>query len=274
MILLILMLLSSAGFTYLFYSLNQTLYLLPVWIICSILISFIILFFVIYCIFVPIFKRVSPTNAFKHFICRHVMCFLLILTRTSIKVENKEKLVKKTKDPLVIVGNHKSLLDGPWFYKLLNRPASVVAKDTLNKNPFFPPLSKAFNVVCVDRENDRKAAKAIIEGSKLIANGLPIIIYPEGGIKDVTTEQMVVLRPGAYKLATRANAIIQPIAIHNSTKVAKRFPLLSWTKVTLKVLDPIMPEFYKDKNTTELGLEIAAIVNATFDEPQITVEVL
>lgn len=274
MILLLLFLAATAGITYGFYLINDLIYLLPVWILCGLAISAILLLFIVYCIFVPIFKRVSITNRFKHAVVKQILVILCLFARTSYKVENKEKLIKESKDPLVVVSNHKSLLDAPWHYMMLKRPASVVAKSTLNKIPLFPPLVKAFQVIAIDRTNDRAAAKSIIEGAKYVEAGLPLLIYPEGGIKDTTTEQMVTLRAGAYKLATRAKATIQPLATHNNSHCRTRRTLFSWTKVTIKVLDPIPYEEYKDWTTTELGLEIAKRINATFPGEQVNVEVL
>ncbi len=274
MLVLFLFLLSSAGITYSFYMLNDTLYLLPVWILSSVVISALLLLFIVYCILVPIFSKLSITNKFKHFVLRQILQLLAFFTRTSFKVENKEKIINDTNVPLIIVGNHKSLLDPVWTYLAFNRPISAAAKSTLNKIALFRPLGRVFQILSINRESDREAAKAIIQGAKQINEGLAYIIYPEGGIKTREEEQMVCLRPGAYKLATRARATIQVVASHNATKCSTRRTLFSWTTVTIKVLDPIPYEEYKDLTTTELGLEIARRVNATFPGEQVQVEVL
>lgn len=273
MILIFLLLASCVGFTYLLTVITNNTSLIWAWALSSVGITLVLLLFFVYCVFIPIFKKLSPTNKFKHKTARQFMFLIMLFSRTCYKVEGRENLVKKSKEPLIFVGNHKTLLDGPWIYAMLNRPHSVVAKDTLLKNPFFKPIMKAFHVVTIDRNNDRSAAKSIIEGSKLIKQGLPILLFPEGGIKSRETGQMITVRPGAYKLATRANATIQPLVIHNSTGKRKRIPF-SWTKITIKVLEPITSDFYADKNTIELGLEIAKRTNATFNEKQVEVEVL
>lgn len=274
MIILFLFLISSAAMTYSLYLVNSTMYLLPAWIVASLIASTLLLLFIVYCILVPIFNKLSPANKFKHAVLRQILQILCLFSRTSYKVENKERLINDPKVPLVIVGNHKSLLDPVWTHLMYSRSISAAAKSTLNKICLFRPLANAFQVLSINRDSDREAAKAIIQGAKNAQDGLAYIIYPEGGIKTRENEQMVSLRPGAYKLATRAKATIQIVATHNATKCSTRRTLFSWTTVTIKVLEPISYEDYKDMSTTELGLEIAKRVNETFDGPQVTVEVL
>lgn len=274
MFILFLVLLTAASLSYSFYMLNDAMYLLPVFILSSLIISVLLLLFVIYFILTPIFNRMSITNRFKHFVLKQILQMICLFSRTSFKIENKEKLIQDKKVPLVIVGNHKSLLDPVWTCLMYKRSVSAAAKSTLNKIFLYRPLAHAFQVMSINRESDREAAKAIIQGAKNIEAGLSYIIYPEGGIKTRENEQMVSLRPGAYKLATRARATIQILASHNATKCSTRRTFFSWTTVTIKVLDPMTYEEYKDLNTTELGLEIARRVNATFDAPQVEIEVL
>lgn len=274
MILILLLLSSIASITYLLTTFTNNTMLIPVWILSGIIVTFLVLYIMVYLILLPIFTKLAPNNRFKHSVARQFMILISLFTRTSYKVVDKKKLVKRSNEPLVFVANHKCLIDGPWCYALLNRPLTVVAKDTLLKNKLYKPVMKAFHVVTIDRDNDRSAAKSIIAGTKLIKNGLPIMVFPEGGIKSRETCQMVSLRPGAYKLATRANATIQPIAIDGAINISKRKTIFKWTKVKITILDPIKYEEYKDLNTTELGLEIAKRVNATFNDKQVEVEVL
>ena len=60
----------------------------------------------------------------------------------------------------------------------------------------------------INRSSDRDAAKSIVEGIKFMKEGNGIILFPEGGIKTREVEQMVSIKPGAYKLATKSEAII------------------------------------------------------------------
>ncbi len=247
-------------------------YLIPVWILVSILIWALVVVFNLYCIILPISAKLKPTNKLKHFIAFQYMEFGLALMRTTYKVKGKENVFKANGRPLVIVANHKCTLDVLWAYLAMKQPMTAVAKSTLYDNRFYRPIINAYQVVTLNRESERLAAKAILQGIKGVENGLPTLIFPEGGIKTREHEQMVCVRPGAYKLATKPQAFIQPIVIRNSHTMSKR-KWYQWTHVELEVLPVINPEEYKDKNTTELGLDIAKLINSNFEGEQVNVEV-
>lgn len=238
------------------------------------IVSVLVLFFLfVLLILLPIFSKTSPKGKFKHFVFRQVASIIFFIARTPYKVEGLENLIKESDEPLVIVSNHKSNMDGVWLHTILKRPLTAVGKQDLLKNFLYAKIINAYKVVTIDRENNRSAAQSINKAIDLVKGGLPMMIFTEGGIKTRETGQMVSVRPGAYKLAFKSEANIQLMAIHNSNtiKTRKKF---SKTKITVKILPPIMFEEYKDMTTTELGLKVASIVNKTFDEPQVEVEVL
>ncbi len=271
MILFLFIILLSAGVTYgLTFVLSWPLYgLIPFSFIIT-LITF--LLFVMF-ILLPIFSVTSPKGKFKHFIFRQVSQIIFFVTKTPYKVEGLENLAPVSNEPLVIVANHKSNLDGVWLHTILKRPLTAIGKQELKNNFLYNKIIKSYKVVTINRENNREAAKSISEGVKLVANGLPIIVFTEGGIKTRETDQMVCVRPGAYKIAYKAEANIQPMAIHNSNTI-KGKGFFKKNKVTIKILPVIKYEDYKEKNTIELGLEIAEKINNTFVGEKVKVEVL
>lgn len=273
MILLLIIVALITALSYYLHVLVDVTYLIPVWILSSILVVVLLSLLFTAFILIPIFNKLSYTNRFKHAFLKQILILVAFFSRMSYKVEGKENIVKDKSIPLVLVSNHKSLLDPVLHYLMMKRPMSAAAKSTLGKVPFFNKAIEAYQGLLINRSSDREAAKSIIQGAKYVEAGLPLIIYPEGGIRTRDTEQMVELRAGAYKLATRSKATIQIVATHNSTHPSKRRTFFSWTTVTLKVLEPMSYEEYKDLSTIELGLEIAKRVNATFPGEQITVSI-
>ena len=122
----------------------------------------------------------------------------------------------------------------------------------------------AFQIIKINRDNDREAAKSIVEGIKYMKNDNSVIIFPEGGIKTREVEQMVSIKPGAYKLATKSDAVIQPIAIIGNSKICKRKWYQPRVRVIVRFLQPINPEDYKDLNTHEIAYKVVEAVNANF----------
>ncbi len=275
MILLIIYILSSiATALSLTFFVNSNPLFIVLWVIAGFGINMLIFVIWLYGLVLPILSKIKPTNKVKHFIAAQVMTFILTLMRTSYSVKNKENIMKAEGRPLVIVANHKCTLDVIWVYLAMKQPMTGIAKSTLGKNMWYRPIIKAFDVVLLNRESDREAAKSILKGVKLIEEGLPILIFTEGAIRTRETEQMVCFRPGAYKLATKPNASIQPIVVRNSHTMHNRRFLFSWTHVTMEVLPVVTPDDYKDMSTTDLGFDIAKKINSHFDEEQVEVEVM
>ena len=104
------------------------------------------------------------------------------------------------------------------------------------------------------RENDRAAAKTIIEASRLLKSGkVSVGLFPEGYTSK--TCELLPFRNGAFKVAYRAEAPIAVCVINNTRSIPKE---LFWrrTEIKLNVLEVIPYENYKDMHTVELGDKI------------------
>ena len=121
-------------------------------------------------------------------------------------------------------------------------------------------ICNTFCAIPINRENDREAAKSIIKAIGMIKNGTSMIIFPEGGIKTRDVEEMVNLRAGAYKLATKSGAKILPCAIVGSSRIKSK-RRIKRKNVTVIFFKPIDKEEYQSMNTTEIGLMVEEIIN-------------
>ena len=249
------------AFTALFSYLYSLLALNSLWfIILYIFLGFITaIIFLIILVFIFIFitGKCKATNKYNHAILYQLLNFVRIVLRIKLEVEGKENIPNET---FVVYGNHKSNCDVILVYLAYKRVMSAVAKKDLAQIPILKTIMKNFDVTPLDRENDREAAKSIIMGIKSVKKGLSMIIFPEGGIKTRDTDEMVSLRAGAYKLATKAEVAVLPVSIIGSSKIAtKKF----FHKITVELIfhKPIFKEEYKQLNTTQLGLMVENIIN-------------
>ena len=121
-------------------------------------------------------------------------------------------------------------------------------------------IKETFGAISIDRDNDREALKQIIFAIKEIKEGLSMIIFPEGGIKDRNEEEMVSLRAGAYKLVTKSQATILPVSIIGSSEISKK---KRYKRKNVKVVihEPIRYDAFKQMNTNEIGLMVEEIIN-------------
>lgn len=257
MLFIILFVLFSLGFTLLFYFLtNLSLWFLFLWVFLGILITALIV--VVFCVlFLLIGSKTKPDSSFKHFVLRQGVKTFCILYHVKYSFEGTENIPNST---YVVYANHKSNMDPIFIYLGMNRKVTVIGKSTLVKNFWMKKIFETFGALPIDRDNDREAAKTIVKGIKIVKNGLPIIIFPEGGIKSRDTDEMVNLRAGAYKLATKANAPILPCSIIGSSKI-KTKKLLQTVHVQVKFYKPILPSEYEKMNTTQIGLMVENIIN-------------
>ena len=228
------------------------------WAILGIIIG-IILFVGVVLLFFSIAQNTKPTRKFKHFILKNACWLWIKFYHIDLKVIGIENLPNED-EKYTIYANHKSNMDPVLIYSGLNRRISAIGKKSLFEHWFMKMLQKTYGAIAIDRDNDRAAVKSMLVAIKEVKDGLPMIIFPEGGIKSRQTEDMVNLRAGAYKLATKSEAKIVPISIVGSSECSK--VKRTKKKIIKLVIHPsITCDEYKDLNTTELGLMVEEIIN-------------
>lgn len=118
--------------------------------------------------------------------------------------------------PLVIASNHASLLDPPIIGVATNRPVHFMAKQELFKNPILGYIFKKLGSFPVKRGTaDRVAIKNGIDILK--SNGV-LAIFPEGTRNKTTHVRKPA--PGALMMASAAKAVIVPVAVVGTQKIA------------------------------------------------------
>ncbi len=226
------------------------------------LFTMILMFIILTLISLLIFRFTKPENRFKHFILWNYVDLILIFFNIKIEVSGVENIVE---DPMVIYANHKSMLDPVLIYyvyrKYKKSIISAVGKSTLYKVRFMRMLMNDMGCISINRQNDREAAKEMIKGIKRIKDTkMGYIIFPEGGIKTRETEEMVEVKPGAYKLATKSGATISPVSIIGSSKFIHMNKFKA-NRVKMIIHNPIYKEEYDNLTTQELGDKVFEIVN-------------
>lgn len=221
------------------------------------LITSILIFIIFALLFLKFAPRKNPTGKFRHFLLKNAVFLFVKFYHVKIETVGKENIPDET---FVVYANHKSNMDPLILYLALNKRLTAVGKSTLFQHPVMKNVQNTFGAISIDRDNDREALKQIIFAIKEIKAGLSMIIFPEGGIKDRSEEEMSSLRAGAYKLVTKGQATILPISIIGSSEISKK---KRYRRKNVKIIihKPIKYEEFKDKNTTEIGLFVENIIN-------------
>ena len=198
----------------------------------------------------PYKKRFPILNLYN----KAMMGWLCMACGIRIEVQGREHLPEKA---CVLLSNHQS----EWetiFLQVLKPPVCTVLKRELLSIPLFGWSLRLVRPIALDRANPTRSLKQVIkEGPEKLAQGLSMLIFPEG----------TRLAPHSYKpfaksgalIACRAHCEVVPIA-HNAGHC---WPSGSWIKrpgcITLVVGKPISTDGRDAGSVTQ---EAEAWINA------------
>lgn len=257
MILVTILILLAAAYCYSFYFTGLSLWFYFLWVPCGLLLSFLSFVLFLRILFIYM-KRTDPKGKFRHWLLHQSCRMILLFANIKVEIIGKEFVPR---EPFVCYANHKSDIDPIILYYALKSVCSAVGKKSLFKNPVLKQIKPVFGVISLDRDNDREAAKSMIEAIREVKAGLSMMIFPEGGIKSRDTEEMVNLRAGAYKLVTKSGAYLLPATILGSSQTKKRKTLLKRIHVKVIFHKPLSAQEYEPYNTTELGKMVMEIIH-------------
>lgn len=167
--------------------------------------------------------------------------------------------------PVVFVANHQGYADVVAFFASIpGRQIGFIAKDTLQKAPYFGKWIKNIRGVFIKRGNAREALTSINEGSKLLKDGFSLVIFPEG-----TRSQggpIKTFKPGSFKLATKVGAPIVPVTINGTYKIFEETGLFTKGQHVDFIIHPPVETANLDRHASAtLVSDIENIVRAGMD---------
>lgn len=140
----------------------------------------------------------------------YVWSWLIMKTIFSpVKVTGLEKI--DTSKPHVYAVNHASALDIPVLYVNLPFQFRIAFKKELLAYPVVGWQLKRSGQICIDQQNPSRSISSIRAALKGIKEGLPLVIFPEGG--RTPDGEIKPFLPGAFFLAIKAQVDIVPIAL-------------------------------------------------------------
>lgn len=176
-----------------------------------------------------------------------------VITRPVIKTVVKphvegEANVRGLEGAYIVVGNHSSHLDAPMVFSLLpnfmtEKLATGAAADYFYRKQRISKLTSLFfNTYPVERKGKPSLhpGRAAHMTSRLLKEGIPILIFPEGTRS--RTGEMGVFKPGAAALSIKLGVPIVPLAMHGGHEampVGSKFPTLDRKPVELYIGAPM-----------------------------------
>lgn len=189
---------------------------------------------------------------------------LLKLTRVSVNATGTDAVPDKAR--MLFVCNHQHDLDPVMLMSVFpNADLGFIGKkDIYTEMPFIAKAMHRLNCLPIDRENDRAAAKTIIEAARMLKSGKASVgLFPEGYTSKSC--ELLPFRNGSFKIGYRAEAPIVVCVINNTRAVPKRL-FIHRTEVRVHVAEVIPFELYKDMTTSELGDRIHAVMNTELEK--------
>jgi putative phosphoserine phosphatase/1-acylglycerol-3-phosphate O-acyltransferase len=122
--------------------------------------------------------------------------------------------------PAVFIWNHRNIFDAQIVGRLVQRDFGAVAKKELERVPLFAAASRFMHIAFVDRSDSKAAVAALEPATKLLGEGISMLVAPEG--RRVAGTGIGEFKKGAFRMAMAAQVPIVPIVIRNVDDIGTR----------------------------------------------------
>lgn len=130
-----------------------------------------------------------------------------------VNITGKENIPQN--QSCVFISNHQGYADIIVMFKATEgKQIGFIAKDNLEKVPYFGKWIYAIRGVFLKRGNARESLTSIQDGVDKLKDGFSLVIFPEGTRS--RGPRMGEFKAGSFKLATKAKVPIVPITINGS----------------------------------------------------------
>lgn len=220
-----------------------------------------ILVLVISILMVDLNKSPRDTNFFRMLVNVFLKIAFFVL-RVKVHVTGAEKI--PTDEPFLLVSNHIHDLDPAMIYYAVpnSRLAFIAKREVRDLFPFVYKALHKLSGLPIDRENNREAAKTIINATKLIKDKTnSVAVFPEGYVS--LSGELLPIRNGALKMATKSQSKIVVCSLWGTKDIPKNL-LKRKTDIYFDVLDVI--DTADNSHTVELGNEIFDMMKQSLDK--------
>ncbi|MDR1574517.1 MAG: 1-acyl-sn-glycerol-3-phosphate acyltransferase [Treponema sp.] len=160
----------------------------------------------------------GPMSVLMYRVAQGWALLLIRLVGCEVTVTGRENIPRGR--GVCFVGNHGGSFDIVLLLAYAGRPFGFVAKKELLLIPILNLWISVLGGLFIDRKNARKAIRTINRGVDRIRAGGAMIIFPEGHRS--RGAGLLPFHSGSFKLATRAEALIVPVAIAGTYDVFEK----------------------------------------------------
>ncbi len=176
-------------------------------------------------------------------------------------------------DNVLYISNHPSMIDAFILLTFIKTPNSFFIADSskiILKLPIIKHIFKRMNNVFINRQDMRSGIKSLKEGTKNLNDGFNLVIFPEGQISQVISNDVVGnFKGGAFKTALDAKKDIILISIIPDINIQKKpsiFGGIRSTNVKVVINKRIPYLEFKDYKTSEIAKYTQSIIKKNIEE--------
>ncbi len=243
------------------------------WLIPLVFVGLFVLFIILHLIFVVVaFSLVSTKSdrekgsKFYRFLANITIPLVATLARIEIKASGVNACEIPNDRQMLFICNHQHDFDPIVMMSVFKNfdIGFIGKKEIFTKMKFIGKAMHKLYGLGIDRENDREAAKTIIEAIRIIKSGKASIgVFPEGYTSKSC--ELLPFRNGVFKIALKTNSPIVVCAINNTRQIPKNM-FRRKTVVDFKIADVVYPEQYEGMNTAELSQMLHEKMEKAYNE--------
>ena len=160
------------------------------------------------------------------------------------RVTGMDNLPQGRTSPAILLVKHQSTLETFLMPLLMPHPLAFVFKRELLYVPFFGWAMGRLDMIHIDRNQRARAFSKVVEqGKRLLAQGIWIIMFPEG--TRIPRGQKGTYKHGGTRLAVETGAPVIPVAV-SSAKVWPRKAFIKRAGVVDVVIGQAIPSAGRD----------------------------
>ena len=162
--------------------------------------------------------------------------------------------IPRNNSGLLIASNHQTYIDPVWISIPLRQKKRFMAFDRAFEWKFVGGLIRYLGAFPVKHPVDT-GSQYVKESLRSLKDGACLIVFPEGA-RAFADGKIGEFRPGAVRIARKANVPILPVSISGGNTIwpqGRKYPKL-FGSVTITYHKPILPSDYETDEAMELDL--------------------
>jgi 1-acyl-sn-glycerol-3-phosphate acyltransferase len=227
-------------------------------------ITFIVVFFPVTFIIWLLVLPFDRKRVVVHYLLIYQAIFVSsVIPVWKLRIEGRKKAVPGT--TYIIISNHQSILD-ILFVNCLRYRYKWISKIEINKVPVLNLYTKMADYITVDRGDKESKEKMLEESYKCLKEDISLMLFPEG-TRSFDSE-VGFFKRGAFQLAIAADKPILPVLIDGTGDVLPKhgFIFRGFHKITVRVLDPVLPSSFGTKDYNELAMKFQVMMTGALKD--------